>query len=188
MLGWQRRRRGTRATVLLIAALAAAAIVPVLLVVHGWHQADLIRGIGPGRGTFTVASCDDPQEGPNDHLIYTCTGTFDGRAAPGVAAKVTSDTEFDTGVSKLAYLAGDGEVSLASDDRAASKVAALFTVACGVAALEAAVGGVAVRRVRGEAALRRPDRPWSWALMVFGVTLCTWMLAFFVLQVLYRFW
>jgi hypothetical protein len=188
VLGWQRRRRGARATVTLVLALAAAAILPVLLVVHGWHRAELIRGIGPGRGTFTVASCDDPQEGPNDHLIYTCTGTFDGRTAPGVAAKVTSDAEFDAGVSKLAYLAGDGAVSLASDDRAASKVAAWFTVACGVAALEAAVGGVVVRRVRGEAAITRPDRPWSWALLVFGVTLCTWMLAFFVLQVLYRFW
>jgi len=37
-------------------------------------------------------------------------------------------------------------------------------------------------------AITRPDKPWSWALLVFGVTLCTWMLAFFVLQVLYRFW
>jgi hypothetical protein len=172
---------------MLVLALAAAAIVPVLLVVHGWHQADMIRGIGPGRGTFTVASCDDPQEGPNDHLIYTCTGTFAGRTAPGVAAKVTSDSLFETGVSKLAYLA-DGDVSLASDDRGASKVAAWFTVACGVAALEATLGRVAVRRVRGEAAITRPDRPWSWALLVFGVTLCTWMLAFFVLQIFYRIW
>lgn len=188
MLVWQRRRRGARATVMLLAAAAAAAIVPVLLFAHGWHQADMIRGIGPGRGTFTVASCDDPQEGPNDHLVYTCTGTFDGRGAPGVSAKVTSDAEFETGVSKLAYLAADGDISLASDDRAASKVAAWFTVACGVAALEAAVGGVVVRRIRGEAAITRPDKPWSWALLVFGVTLCTWMLAFFVLQVLYRFW
>ena len=188
MLGWQRRRRGPRATVMLLVALAAAGMVPVLLVVHGWHQADMIRGIGPGRGTFTVAACDDPQEGPNDHLIYTCTGTFAGREAPGVSAKVTSDAEFETGVSKLAYLADDGDVALASDDRAASKVAAWFTLACGAAALEVAVGRVAVRRIRGGAAITRPDKPWSWALLVFGVTLCTWMLAFFVLQVLYRFW
>lgn len=187
MLGWQPRRQGARATAILLVALAAAAVLPVLLCIHGWHQADTIRGIGPGRGTFTVASCTDPREGPNDHLLYTCAGTFARRTAPAIAAKVTSDAEFEPGASKLAYRTDDGDVFLASDDRAASKVAAWFTVACAVAALEAAAGTMAVRRARGETAISRPDKPWSWTLLVCGMTLCTWMLAFFVLQVLYRF-
>ena len=187
MLDLRRRRRGTLATVVLALGLAAAAVAPVMLCFRGWHEADAIRGVGPGRRTFTVLSCGDPQNGHDDHIIYTCAGTFSGRPASGVPAKVITDADYEAGVSKPANMAGDGAVSLASDDRAASKFAAWFTVACGVAALEAAVVVMLVRRIRGEQAVWLRGKPPTWVFMVCGTTLCTWMLAFFVLQVSYRF-
>lgn len=190
----QTRRRGTIAAVVLVVGLAAAAVLPVLLCVRGWHEANTIRGAGPGRGTFTVAFCGDPQSGHDDHTTYTCTGTFVGHSAhsaypaPGATAKVISESDLEAGVSRLATVTDDGAVSLASDDRAASKVAAWFTMACGVAAIEAAALALLVRRIRGGPAISMPDKPATWVLMVFGTTLCTWMLAFFVMQVSYRFW
>lgn len=187
------RRRRPLATAVLAVGLAAAAVLPVLLCLRGWHDAQATRGLGPGRGVFTVAACGDPQNGHDDHITYTCVGSFTGHPVSGVspaavAAKVTTDAEFPAGVRKLADLGDDGNVALASDDKAASKAAAWFTVAGGVAALEAAAVVALARRVRGGPALSLPRKPVTWVLMASGTTLCTWMLAFFVIQVAYRYW
>ena len=130
------RWRGALATAFAVVALAAAVVAPIGLCIRAWHEAESIRGVGAGRGLFTVSACGDRQEDSEGGVTYTCTGRFDGRWASGLRASVTSSTRYHTGARTAARVVGARDVQLASPAEAAAMMALWLIVACALGYVE----------------------------------------------------
>lgn len=148
---WQRDHRAAAALVV-----AAALVIPALLFGHGWSQAQMVRGVGAGRGVLTVAACGDRKvtystdsDGNRTSSVsYTCTGTFRGGSATLDNVAVDSDFEYDAGVRTAAYVTGTDHVRLAENHLAAAYLAFWFTLACFAAVVEAAAIRQVYKRIR----------------------------------------
>lgn len=196
-------RRDVNAVVAVVLGVAVAAVVPVLLCLLGWHQAQEVRGVGAGRGVFTAASCGDRQEhttetenGPVTNVTYTCTGTFDGRSGSRIDASVSSGYDYRPGTRTAAYVTGGSHVHLADHARAAARMAVWFTAACAVACLEVPVVWGLGRWIRGTVPAR-PGEPDHWWLDVPAMLIAAvffspfimvfWLVAFAIFAILYVF-
>ncbi|MEY9934953.1 hypothetical protein ABH926_009624 [Catenulispora sp. GP43] len=152
---WKRWRAETAIAVLVIGFIAGA-VVPVMLCLRGWHSAETIRGLGAGRGVFTVVSCGDQQKDDDDNSTYTCTGTFalQGASAVGDSAaprmyKVTDDITHKAGATLLGRMNSDGDVSLPDGLGAAATMAFWLVVALETALAEGMVVRMLARWIRG---------------------------------------
>lgn len=148
---FRQRWRSNIATAVLVVCFTAGAVAPVTLCVRGWNEAESARGLGAGRGVFTVAHCGDPQKDSDDNTTYTCTGSFarQGASPVGVSAasriySVTDNRSHKAGAALLARMDGDGDVLLADDGSAAAIMAVWFTAALVVVLVE----GTAARMLR----------------------------------------
>jgi hypothetical protein len=193
---WQDNRR---ATVILVAGFLVAIVAPALLCVRGWHEAESIRGVGAGRGWFTVASCGDQQvymRGDEDeHATYTCTGTFDGPSVSGVQTSLSAVNKYYEGGDRVrARITGDGHVSLANGAVAAMVMASWFVAACAVARAEVIAVRMLDRRIRGVPQTKLwpvvgPPEPRMGLRLTFTIPFVlflagmTWALAFFPLMI-----
>lgn len=201
---WQ-RRRGTVATAILIFGLIAAAVVPVMLCVRAWHEAESIRGVGAGRGEFRVSSCAEVRKDSDGNKTYTCTGVFVPRTLlastptiPGRTAVVmvfaappstmTVGTDYPAGAKVPARMVGGGEVYPPSADYAAVMMAVWFTVACGVFVVEAAAVRMLERRISGKPQRRPGGRRLGWLLVPVAVAAGVWLLAFVLLLICFDYW
>lgn len=155
--GFRARHPNARATAVLVFAIAAALVIPGLLLVRGWSEAQQIRGVGAGRGVLTVAACGDRKVtvstdsdgNQSTSVTYTCTGTFHGSSASLDNVAVESDVDYHAGVRTAAYVNSADHVYLADNPEAAAHMALWFTSACVVAGVEAAAIRLLHRRVRG---------------------------------------
>ncbi|ACU72484.1 hypothetical protein Caci_3579 [Catenulispora acidiphila DSM 44928] len=154
----RRLRPATIATVVVILGVVAALVIPVLLCVRGWHEAETFRGVGAGRGIFVAESCGDRQVHKSADangatlttVTYTCAGTFDGRSGVRIDAAVgDASHDYRAGARTPAYVTGKGVVRLASNHDAAVWMALWFFVACVVAAAEGAALWLLSRWIRG---------------------------------------
>lgn len=196
----RRRKRDTVATVVLVVAVVAALVVPVFLFARGLRETQTIRGVGAGRGVFTVAACGDPKttvstdsDGTKSTSVsYTCTGTFHGRSTSLDNVAVSSDFDYHAGVRTAAYVAGADHVRLADNRGAAAKMALWFTLACFIAGIEAAAIRLLYHRIRGRTGSGSGiDAPFMAVLVVMGplmaapVLVLVWLVCFLAFMGIY---
>jgi hypothetical protein len=159
---WKQWRAETAIAVLVVGFIAGA-VVPVMLCLRGWHSAETVRGLGAGRGVFTVVSCGDSQKDSDDNATYTCTGTFtrQGTSAVDVRAasrlySVTDTRSHEAGVTLTARVNGDGGVVLADASSGAMTMALWITAVLAVVLVEGTIVRVLRRWILG-----RPQN-WLW--------------------------
>jgi hypothetical protein len=194
------RQRSTAGTAVLVLAVAVALVVPSLVFFHGWSEAQMIRGIGAGRGVVTVAACGDRKVSVSTDsdgnrtttVTYTCTGTFHSRSVSLADVAVKSDFDYRAGVSTAAYVTGATHVRLADNRSAAVSMSLWFTLACFLAAVEAAFIRLLRRRIRGRRRIGRANEFGDTAvlavtgsLMAAPMLVLFWLVSFLALLGIY---
>lgn len=174
------------ANLVLVLGVTLAIALPAFLCVRAWHAADTMRGIGPHRGTFTVASCGNPHpaDGATD---YTCTGTFTGESAPAVTATLNAHADYRPGSAHRAYTAA-AHVHLADAASAADKLAIHITVAVLASSATVTAAWLLSSRIRTGRRSRLPDNVIT-ALVAAGFSaVIVWVLLVVALDLYYHFW
>lgn len=120
------------------------------MVRHGWHSAEIARGLTGDQGYFTATTCDHiyPSNEGNPGQYYICEGAYDSPSTRLTSTRAQSSYDLSTGAPTRAHIV-DHQIETVDNKGAAGAWALWTTLAFLFAVFEATVLSVLVLVVRG---------------------------------------